>query len=168
MNIFATSPSAIASALWLDDKRANQMIRESCQLLSTTINLIENKENPKLYANFTPNHPCRLWVGSNRNRFAWLAKHCETLLDRAKPETHERAREVLQESRDWWGQNKWKLPNEALDPFQNSAGNEEKEVSFKSMKDVHLAYRLYLNARWKTDHRQPTWNTGKKPVWCEI
>jgi hypothetical protein len=29
--------------------------------------------------------------------------------------------------------------------------------SFKHEKDVHLAYRLYLDERWKTDKIPPKW-----------
>jgi hypothetical protein len=168
MNIFASSVSPRLSALNLDDKRANQLIRESGQLLSTTINLIELQPNPHLYENFSPNHPCRLWVGANRRHFFWLMEHMSFLLQRAPKEVHTRAREVLTEVNLWWTNNRWKLPEDDFIAFCNCAGNDGKGISFKTIKDTNLAYRLYLNARWKTDARPPTWLTGIKPVWAEV
>jgi len=168
MNIFASHMTPQWSARWLDDKRANQMIRESGQLLSTTINLLEGTNNEKLYETFGPNHPCRLWAGSSRSRFAWLLLHMAYLLGRARQDTHERAREVFAESDKWFGGNKWKLPAEQLLPFVNCAGNDGKGISFKGMKDPNLAYRLYLNERWKTDKVPPKWETGTKPNWAEV
>jgi len=168
MNIFATNKSPRLSALNLDDKRANQLIRESGQLLSTTINLVENQPNPKLYENFSPNHPCRLWVGANRRHFFWLMEHMRWLLSRSPAGVHSRAREVLEGVNEWWVNNRWKLPEDDFIDFCNCAGNDGKGISFKTVKDTNLAYRLYLNERWKTDARAPTWATGQKPAWAEV
>jgi hypothetical protein len=168
MNIFATHPNPRLSAVWLDDKRANQLIRESGQLLSTTINLIEQQPNPNLYENFSPNHPCRLWVGANRRHFDWLLSHMAWLLMRSPPEVHKKAREVHEAAFEWFKGCRWKLPDDDFIAFCNCAGNDGKGISFKTLKDVNLAYRLYLNERWKTDARPPTWNTGSKPEWAEV
>lgn len=166
MNIFASSTDPKTCAVWLDDVRARQMIRESLQLLSTTINLIEGVDQyPGLYKNFNPNHPCRLWVGSSRQRFVWLMSHVDYLIKLRCP--NHVAQKVYSAVVSWFLRYYWKLPDGDLIPFNNSAGNEEKKISYKNMKDTILAYRFYLNARWSTDKRPPTWKTGVKPDWAE-
>jgi len=162
MNVFATSASPYFSALWLDDRRANQMVRESGQLLSTTINLVEGRQVDGLYANFNPNHPCRLWVAGSRFNFLWLVHHLYCLLERSDKTVHTRAREVYNVVNEWKGIDK--LPD--VDRyFVNCAGNDSKGVSFKHVEEPTKAYRDYLNARWATDAAEPTWKTGKQPFW---
>jgi len=167
MNIFATSRSPKLSATWLDDLRANKMILESCQLLSTAINTVHDNHGLKTYKNFNPNHPCGLWVRESKQHFWWLLLHLKNLLElRGRPEHKCYTNYNL--CNNWFEEFHWKLPNNGMLGFQNSAANEGAGISYKNVKDVHLAYRLYLNHRWKEDKKPPTWNTGLKPDWCDL
>lgn len=167
MNIFATHFNARWSALWLDDLRANKMILESCQLLSTAIHLTQPDHELKIYKAFNPNHPCAIWTRASRENFAWLLQHTYHLLEnRAKPE--HRSWVNYTTCANWFGANYWRLPKADVLVFQNCAANEGAGISYKNVKDVHLAYRLYLNHRWKEDKKPPTWNTGQKPDWCDL
>jgi hypothetical protein len=167
MNIFATHSDPRISALWLDDLRANKMILESCQLLSTAINVIDPDHNLKLYKNFNPNHPCGVWTRATRQNFNWLLAHTLYLLSlRGKPE--HKSYVTYHKVNEWFAGNFWKLPSDGVLTFQNSAANESVGINYKNVKDVHLAYRLYLNHRWKEDKKPPTWKTGVKPNWCDL
>lgn len=165
MNIFATHFNPVWSAIWLDDLRANKMILESCQLLSTTINLVSPELNLPVYKNFNPNHPCAVWTRSSRKNFSWLLNHTFALLNRGAP-TH-KSKVIYLECKEWSKDYLWKLPDTDEIIFQNSAANDSLGINYKNVKDVHLAYRLYLNHRWKNDKKPPTWKTGQKPVWYE-
>jgi len=167
LNIFATHSNPRISAIWLDDLRANKMILESCQLMSTAIHLIHPDHELKLYKPFNPNHPCCIWTRAGRENFKWLLDHTFALLThRAKPE--HRSWVNYDTCCVWFGANYWRLPKLDLLTFQNCAANEGAGINYKNIKDTHLAYRLYLNHRWKQDKKPPTWNTGEKPNWCEL
>lgn len=47
----------------------------------------------------------------------------------------------------------------------NCAANQGQGLSFKHIDDVHMAYRLYLNERWKRDTIPLSWVHGQKPEW---
>ena len=168
MNIFVLSHNRTLAAAWLDDKRANKMVVESLQLLSTTVNELEGGHYEGVYKSFNPNHPCRLWVGQAKGNFVWLLTYTLRLLStRVPPQNHEKAKAVLVKLYKWYGENHGKLPNLELQPFVNCAANSEKGVSFKDEPDTVLAYQKYLNARWAGDKRPPTWKTGLKPDWYQ-
>ncbi len=167
MNIFATHSSPRLCALWLDDLRANKMILESCQLLSTTINTVHPNHGLKTYKNFNPNHPCGLWTQASRQNFAWLLEHTRWLLELRGKKDH-KCYTNYNLCKEWLTTNFWRLPNNDVMTFQNCAANEGAGINYKNVKDVHLAYRLYLNHRWKEDKKPPTWSTGEKPNWCDL
>jgi len=165
MNIFCSDPSPRQSALYLDDRRANQMVRESGQLLSTAIREKTVEPPEGLYESFNPGHPCAVWCRSSPARFHWLMQHMHSLLQRSKPDTHVRAREVLQAANSWFRVNSHRFPKDGLLPFNNSAANKEFKVDFTSVQNPVMAYRTYLNFRWARDARPPTWKTGQQPDW---
>lgn len=168
MNIFAVSEDRKLAVAWLDDKRANKMVVESLQLLSTTVNELEGGHYEGIYKNFNPNHPCRLWVGQSKGNFAWLLWYTIGLLATRVPiANHIKAKTVLGNLCKWYQEKGDKLPDLGLQPFVNCAANSEKGVSFKDEPDTVLAYRKYLNVRWAGDKRPPTWRTGLKPDWYE-
>jgi hypothetical protein len=167
MNIFATHYNPALCAAWLDDLRANKMILESCQLLSTAINQVHPDHGLKTYKNFNPNHPCCIWTRSSRLNFHWLLQHTWHLLDLRGKKEH-KCWTNYNLCSEWFNANHWRLPKTELMSFQNSAANEGAGINYKNVKDVHLAYRLYLNHRWKEDKKPPTWVTGTKPAWCDL
>ena len=155
MNIFVTSKCPVKSAEYLDNKRVNKMILESCQMLSTAINLAGGKG---LYKSCHINHPCSVWVRESLENFLWLWAHMEALQDeyhKVSGKVHKSYR-VFTES-NILSQAMELLPSKGLTPFANCAANSEKGVSYKHIDDTVLAYKLYLNDRWDTDKLEPKW-----------
>lgn len=157
MNIFVTSPCPIESARFLDDKRVIKMCSESLQLICTALSLrgVDQGELPMKPTHV--NHPSNIWVRSSRSNYLWLCCHWEALCDEKftrypdnKPYIHAHHAERLRGYDRLFG-------DIGLTPFANCAANGEMGISYKHIDDVHIAYQLYLNDRWDSDNREPTW-----------
>lgn len=74
MNIFYTSISPIESAGNLCKIHVNKMYQESCQLLSTALQLrgIQDDRLPEITHY---NHPCAVWVRVSIHHYNWLLYH---------------------------------------------------------------------------------------------
>lgn len=162
MNIFATDQDPIKSALWLDDVRANKMILESAQMLSTAIRVLDQSDHP-IYKPTHSKHPCTLWAWASRENFDWLCEHMEGLLSR-KP--NHKSGFVLDYARGWVHNSHFSQISRTQ--FANCARNLEVGVDFSEEKNVHTAYRKYMKARWKRDTIRLSWDTGEKPEWMMI
>ena len=57
------------------------------------------------------------------------------------------------------------FPSEDLTPFVNCARNLERGVDYSDVDDVHQAYRMYMNDRWKENNITLTWRWGREPEW---
>jgi hypothetical protein len=183
VNIFALSECPEQSALWLDDIRKNKMILESAQMLSTAIRLIsgthfkvrsnsgktmvshwvlpEDDWELAIYKTNHINHPCAIWARQSRANFRWLLDHMRHLyIQKIGP--HKSA-ELIK----WFEKyaDTGKFPSEDLTPFENCARNEERGVDYSDVCDVHEAYRLYMNDRWKERNITLTWRWGEEPEW---
>lgn len=168
MNIFATDPCPYQSAANLDDKRVVKMCLETAQMLSTAALVLWRYEDifdaPLLKPAYQK-HPCTLWAGENTHHFYWLVQHgialCE-LYTRVYGKIHKNAQLI-----------RWFSPctnrADCLPPwrFANCTRNEAAGVDFKHVEDTHLAYRMYLNARWAKDKRSPTWQGRPTPSFLE-
>ena len=183
MNIFALSECPEQSALWLDDIRKNKMILESAQMLSTAIRLIsgthfkvrsnsgktmvshwvlpEDDWELAIYKTNHINHPCAIWARQSRANFRWLLGHMRHLYTQ-KGGLHKSA-DLL----PWFDKyaDTGKFPSEDMTPFENCARNEERGVDYSDVSDVHKAYRLYMNDRWKERNITLTWRWGEEPEW---
>lgn len=73
MNIFATSPDPVESAMALDDRRLVKMILETAQLLSSAV--LHKRAIKGLYKPTHKNHPCGIWARKSRQNFEWLVAH---------------------------------------------------------------------------------------------
>lgn len=78
MNIFYTHSCPVASAMWLDDRRANKMLVESVQLLCTALRHY-GADDSRLYRATHVNHPCTRWVRASRQHWMWLWYHAYAL-----------------------------------------------------------------------------------------
>ena len=180
MNIFVTSPNAVQCAIWLDDKRVGKMIMESNQMLTQAV---KTKFPKKLWEDHVhstcltvgsayANHPCTLWVRESADNFRWLYFHAIALADEFYFRFNKTHASSLRTD------NIWKLyrslcPVEELNsdkptPFANCAANASVGLSFKHIDNVHEAYQMYLNERFKTDVRKPKWTYRVPPHWAEI
>lgn len=155
MNIFITDKCPIKSAKHLDDKRVNKMILESAQMLSTACRL-HHFSDPKLYKRTHINHPCSIWARQNKSNYRWLYDHYVALAHEKIKRTgkshksFDELQSILREGINY-------IPDGYLTEFPNCAAREDLGISYKHIKDVCLAYQLYLNDRWDIDTKSPTW-----------
>lgn len=160
MNIFATSPNPVASALILDDRRVNKMATETAQMLSTAIRnayKYDGRLDDKLYKVTHQHHPCTRWAGQSAKNFEWLLEHGRALATSwymrfGKVHGSTKVYHVIYQGRDY------------VFPLFN----EEDTLSFINVTthyghidDVHEAYQLQLSRKW-----YETWDIPKKrPKW---
>lgn len=146
MNIFATSPDPIQSAQALDDLRLNKMIVESCQILSTAL-YITGRGTSDLYRPAYTSHPVVLWTAGDPRHYGWLFRHLEALFNERSFRTG-------------------KLEHRSLRVVPTLSGHVETSVApatfenctpYKSIENVHLAYRMTLRDKWDHDFRRPCW-----------
>ena len=161
MNIFALSECPEQSALWLDDIRKNKMILESAQMLSTAIRTLCPDTKLKVYKVAYLNHPCTIWARQSRANFRWLVEHM-TCLFIQKSGLHKSAL-LLPQFNEYAEDGEF--PAEDLTDFANCARNMERGVDYSDVSDVHQAYRMYMNDRWKERNIALTWRWGEEPEW---
>ena len=154
MNIFVTSSCPDKCAEYLDDKRVVKMVLETAQILSTVVRFY-GYEGKDVYKSTHKNHPCCVWARESKQNYLWLMRHfqalCVEYTNRFK-KTHKSSYlypELLALANI--------IPQGEMTPFANCAANAELGVSYKHIRDVHVAYQLYLNDRWDADKRTPTW-----------
>lgn len=152
MNIFAFDPDPWQSALWLDDVRKNKMIVETAQLLSTAIRYDDPFTSLPVYRSAYVNHPCTVWTRKSTGNFKWLLEYFNALVEQ-RGGRHKTAglRYFFQ---DW-------LDTQCVTsatPFPNC-------TTYKEEVDTHLAYRLYMQDKWKVDVISLSWHHGEKPQW---
>tara|TARA_R100001129_G_scaffold38257_2_gene25679 strand:- start:533 stop:1024 length:492 start_codon:yes stop_codon:yes gene_type:complete len=161
MNIFAFDKCPMRSALWLDDIRKNKMILESAQMLSTAVRALCPDTTLEVYKTAYLNHPCSKWARQSRANFQWLLHHMSWLYNQKSGE-HKSAR-LIPEFQKYV--NDGDFPDEYLTPFANCARNLERGVDYSDIDDVHQAYRMYMNDRWKERNITLTWRWGEEPDW---
>jgi len=176
MNIFFTSKCPIECARFLDDKRIVKMCLETSQMLSTALYLtapelytvtefcnLKTKKIKKAYyldgqrmpAPTHINHPSNKWMRLTRMNFIWGVQHLQAL---CKEYTNRygkiHAHDNLITSYLKYAKG---IPWGALTEFVNCAAHDGKGISYKHIKNTTDAYKKYLNDRWGTDVRTPTW-----------
>ena len=161
MNIFAFDKCPMRSALWLDDIRKNKMILESAQMLSTAVRALCPDTTLEVYKSAYLNHPCSKWARQSRANFQWLLHHMSWLYNQ-KTGDHKSAR-LIPEFQKYADDGDF--PDEYLTPFANCARNLERGVDYSEVDDVHQAYRMYMNDRWKERNITLTWRWGEEPDW---
>ena len=161
MNIFALSRCPMQSAWWLDDIRKNKMILESAQMLSTAVRVLSPDTDLSVYKVAYLNHPCTIWARQSRDNFKWLLSHMSHLFLQ-KDGLHKSAN-LLTDFQKY--ADSGYFPNEELTPFANCARNLERGVDYSDVDDVHQAYRMYMNDRWKENNITLTWRWGREPEW---
>lgn len=159
MNIFASYPDPFLSGMLLDDVRANKMIVESAQILSTALRK-NGFESDDLYKPTHENHPCVLWASELRANYDWLMAHWFTLMarfkiHRDKPHACERLIRPIAD-------NHTLLPSGDFDGFVNC-------TEYKRL-PLHIAYRLTLLNKWRDDTIKVTWlgKTHMHNTWTQV
>jgi hypothetical protein len=181
MNVFATYECPIKSAKYLDLKRRNKMILETAQMTCTAIyehapelfhkaeyspikfvkkKLVKPKRTKyayyinrqRMYAPTHKNHPSNVWLRQTKSNFKWAIQHAKELNNLIKND--HKSMEIIKLCENYCDI----IPEGKLTPFANCAANKEKGVSYKHLKDTHLAYRKYLRDRWQNDKIKPKWH----------
>jgi hypothetical protein len=52
------------------------------------------------------------------------------------------------------------IPTGARTEFPNCAAHDSLGINYKHIKDVHVAYQMYYQTRWRIDARKPKWSRG--------
>ena len=167
MNIFATDPDPVRSAIALDDKRLVKMCVETAQILSTAIRQTHGDALANalgLYKKTHDNHPCVKWVKTNNVALAWLVEHGLALCLEYSlrfNKTHKSLQIVMAISTLLPDQSEYEYDSLS---FQNSARNAHLGLDFTYI-TPHEAYQTYLNARWLSDKKPPRWTNRQPPEW---
>lgn len=155
MNIFVTDTDPVISAKNLDDKRVIKMIAESAQLLATALYCNGIMDTPIKPTHI--NHPVAIWTRTTKQNYHWLLRHFVALCHEKRRRYPENKPHIYEQYIIYLRKNADVLPNFILTPFVNCAANKELNISYKHLTNTHKAYMLYLNDRWDTDKRVPTW-----------
>ena len=156
MNIFVTSTCPIESAKFLDDKRVIKMCAESVQILVTVLHLNGMKDTPIKPTH--AGHPCVKWASSSRANYKWLLRHTVALMHEKRRRYPDNKPHLYEQHINFLRNNSKRVLDRSLTPFVNCAANSSIGVSYKHLDDITIAYQLYLNDRWDTDKREPTWH----------
>lgn len=136
---------------------------EDINEIGESVTLFSNLFSDSIYKVAYANHPCTIWARQSRGNFKWLLSHMSHLFLQ-KHGDHRSARLIpmLEKYAD-------EIPftEEGLTEFANCARNQERGVDYSHYKDVHEAYRLYMNDRWKERNITLTWRWGEQPEWKE-
>lgn len=156
------------NAKFLDNVRLNKFITEYQQMINVAMAYHGATEDQLLVRiNGQPfgtkshiHHPCSVWVRTNRSNFCHAVRsllefYNEHIARGGKG--HINVKNNAKKAIDF----AVNIPRGRLTPFVNAAANSDLGVSFKHIKDVHLAYQLYMNERWDMDKKEPKWTYGK-------
>jgi len=167
MNLFVTDRDPGIAARNLDDKRVVKLVTECGQMLSTALR-IHGIEDDKLYRKAWMHHPVTKWVAANKSNFIWCLEHALELSFQytIRYNRVHSTESVLQLASCYL--DTVQIPDSLeIIQFQNSAANVAFDLDFRNEDDVVIAYRKYLNVRWKRDARRPTWTGVLPPEWKE-
>ena len=167
MNLFVFDEDPAVSAAGLDDKRIGSALREANQMMSTALiqSGVEGAETgPGLLCAAThQHHPVTLWVGQTSGNFAWTYAYACACIE-----------EWQLRYGTWHGSGDrtpyiWRfrscIPDGPLLPFQNSARHDGLGLDFTHL-PVPESYQEYLQERWLTDKRPPTYTNREWPQWA--
>lgn len=164
MNYPVPTPDPVQNAKFLDNKRLNKFITEYQQMINVAIafhggtgdQLLIRKNSLSYGVKGHFNHPCTIWARHNRSNFLHMVKSTlEFYLEhkRRGGKGHENVIENVERATYFAA----RIPEGELTPFPNCTVASKYNISFKHIEDVHMAYKLYLNARWDNDLTEPQW-----------
>jgi hypothetical protein len=164
MNYPVPTPDPKENAKFLDNKRLNKFITEYQQMLNVAIafhggsknEFLVRKNNEPYGSKSHFNHPCTIWARHNRSNFLHMVKSTlEFYLEhkRRGGKGHENVTDNVRIATNFAE----KIPNGPLTSFPNCTVAPKYNINFKHIEDVHMAYKLYLNARWDNDSSEPEW-----------
>lgn len=164
MNLFVLDTDPKIAARFLDDKRLGSALMEACMMLSVAVRG-QGETGPGLLCRPTHQwHPVTLWVGATVSNWQWCLQYaCAVNAEFTfRYGTRHSAGERLTYISTFAS---CLLPGPLL-PFQNSARHAGLGLDFSHLRAPE-SYREYLQERWKTDKRPPTFKNREWPEWCQ-
>lgn len=154
MNIFVLDLNTTKAAQYHCDRHCVKMILESCQMLSTAINLIVPSHTENLYKTTHINHPCSIWVRKSKQNFKWLINLAEELSKEytIRYNKQHKCNRIIDIAKKYIDS----FPDIGLTQFALAMPDQ-----FKSSDIVH-SYRLYCAA---SKHNFSTWKTVEPDWW---
>lgn len=149
MNLFYTEAAPEACAEALDDKRVNNQIRETAQLLCSALRM-HGCGDPRLMKATHTGHPVTKWVASSYANWNWTFDHfkalaAEKLVRWPDNPPHKNWRElgpILQHlAMEFMNKGWYTTP-------VNCASRTDMNLDFRSWPDTIQAYRIYMCHRW--------------------
>lgn len=153
MNIFVVDPQNIKyNAEMLDDKRVVKMVLETAQLLASAIHMSGGRATYKLTHK---NHPCSVWVRTNKGNYLWLLQ----LFGHLCVEYSHRFGKVhkCEQYYKEFETGMFQLEDQKI-------FNQHPNCTTFKDKPVYEAYKLYMVEKWNNDKRQPKWTNRTKPI----
>lgn len=156
MQIFYTSSCPEECARFLDDNRVIKMVTETAQILSTALHVHQSPLAQRVYRATHRNHPCVRWASASRGNYLWLLRHFKAL---AMEYELRRGKTHAAWSKTWvcLALGRLDVPEGPLTTHANVAKRTDKGIDYSHLDPVDHAYRVYLDIRWETDKREPTW-----------
>lgn len=164
MNIFCVSRHPRKCARALDDLRLNKMMLETAQILCTVINM-EGKSQRTPYRSTHINNPIIKWAYSDPHHWSWLwhlgNAYGDEIIHR-NGRRHASHLVIQGLTLNWpWLEGE---PRRDIE-FYNGARHRGLDIDYTYIDNTHKAYKAYLNARWDTAKRDPTWKKRGEPSW---
>lgn len=168
MNLFVFDEDPAVSAAGLDDKRIGSALREANQMMSTALiqSGVEGAEvGPGLLCRPShERHPVTLWVGQTAGNFAWCYAYACALIEEWQLRYGTAHGSGDRTPYIWTFRTC--IPDGPLLPFQNSARHDGLGLDFTHL-PVPESYQAYLQERWLTDKRPPTYTNREWPTWAQ-
>ncbi len=167
MNIFVTSFDPYIASQDLDDLRLNKMILETAQLLSHAYKVLF-EDHHILYNSTHINHPCAIWSRQNIDHYSWLVSYFDCLAQ------EKRSRDIYRnKSNKILYHKSWRKLFELFYDKTIDINYAEIEngffnfncTAFKDEKDIRMAYKKCLIAKWDNDIKAPVWTKAESPRW---
>ena len=150
MQIFVTdaNPAIAAARLWQNPKRAIKMITESCQIIACGqqhfgLTLVTKKDgSPFATLQSRMNHPVIQWAREDKRHLGWVVRHLFALSSHYQGQGFQ-----------WLPQNLSLLKQQGLDQlappdyYCNFAKADAKQLDFRHMSNVFVAYDAFLKAQ---------------------
>jgi hypothetical protein len=159
MNLFASSPDPVASAVALADRHVVKMAVETGQILWTALHLAVPDRVPE--GGYRPTHrkhPCCLWAAGSRANFDWAVLHGRALCAEYQ---HRYGRvhaslAAIERAAD----SSFLMPEGELQPFALAMPPE-----LKNPEDPCGSYRTYLTQKYETWGDAARWTSRARPDW---
>lgn len=167
MNLFILDEDPVIAAAGLDNKRVSSALREANQMMSTAV-----LRTPQSGMEIGPglgcapthqDHPVTLWVGQTIGNFTWCYEYAMACINEWELRYGTTHASGIRTPYIWTFRNC--IPDGPLLSFQNSARHEGLGLDFTHL-PVPYSYRTYLQERWLTDKRAPSYNNREWPKWA--